>query len=69
MGDDGASGLLALRAAGAPTLAQDAASCVVYGMPRAAVEAGAVARSEPLATLAEAVPGLAGGAAPRRACR
>jgi two-component system chemotaxis response regulator CheB len=61
MGDDGASGLLALRAAGAPTLAQDAASCVVYGMPRAAIEAGAVARSEPLATIAEAVLGLVAG--------
>jgi two-component system chemotaxis response regulator CheB len=61
MGDDGTSGLLALRAAGAPTLAQDAASCVVYGMPRAATEAGAVSRSEPLATIAEAVLGLIAG--------
>jgi two-component system chemotaxis response regulator CheB len=63
MGDDGTRGLLALRAAGAPTLAQDAASCVVYGMPRAAVEAGAVARSEPLALIADAILGLVGGAA------
>jgi two-component system chemotaxis response regulator CheB len=60
MGDDGARGLLALRAAGAPTLAQDAASCVVYGMPRAAVEAGAVARSEPLAAIAATILGLVG---------
>ena len=63
MGDDGTRGLLALRAAGAPTLAQDAASCVVYGMPRAAVEAGAIIRSEPLAMIAEAILGLVGSAA------
>jgi two-component system chemotaxis response regulator CheB len=63
MGDDGTRGLLALRAAGAPTLAQDAASCVVYGMPRAAVEAGAITRSEPLARIAEVILGLAGGVA------
>jgi len=60
MGDDGTRGLVALRAAGAPTLAQDAASCVVYGMPRAAVEAGAIVRSAPLATLAGTILGLVG---------
>lgn len=43
MGDDGARGLRELRDRGAPTIAQDEASCVVYGMPRSAVEAGAVA--------------------------
>lgn len=42
MGADGAAGLLALRGAGAATLAQDEASCVVYGMPKAAFEAGGV---------------------------
>ncbi|MFH0901040.1 MAG: chemotaxis response regulator protein-glutamate methylesterase [Pseudomonadota bacterium] len=42
MGKDGSEGLLALRKAGCKTLAQDEGSCVVYGMPRAAVEAGAV---------------------------
>jgi len=41
MGKDGAAGLLRLREAGAHTLTQSAASCVVYGMPRAAVELGA----------------------------
>ena len=41
MGRDGASGLLALRRAGWLTLAQDEATSVVYGMPRAAAEAGA----------------------------
>jgi two-component system chemotaxis response regulator CheB len=61
MGDDGTRGLLALRAAGAPTLGQSAQSCVVYGMPRAAFEAGAIGRVEPLAALAPAIAELAGG--------
>jgi two-component system chemotaxis response regulator CheB len=42
MGNDGAKGMLALKRAGAATLAQDEASCVVYGMPREAVRLGAV---------------------------
>lgn len=42
MGDDGARGLRAMRQAGSLTLAQDEASCVVYGMPRAAVQINAV---------------------------
>ncbi|WP_371194364.1 chemotaxis response regulator protein-glutamate methylesterase [Glaciecola sp. SC05] len=41
MGKDGAKGLLALSQAGAITMAQDEDSCVVYGMPKAAVEIGA----------------------------
>ncbi len=41
MGSDGAEGLLALRNAGKFTIAQDQASCAVYGMPRAAAELGA----------------------------
>lgn len=41
MGADGASGLLRLRQAGAPTIAQNQESCVVYGMPKVAVELGA----------------------------
>jgi two-component system chemotaxis response regulator CheB len=42
MGKDGARGLREMRDAGARTLAQDEASCVVYGMPKAAVEMNAV---------------------------
>lgn len=38
MGDDGAAGLLAMRNAGALTIAQDHLSCIVYGMPKAAVD-------------------------------
>jgi two-component system chemotaxis response regulator CheB len=55
MGDDGARGLWALRAAGGQTFAQDEASCVVYGMPGAAVAAGAVGQIAPLAGLAEII--------------
>jgi chemotaxis response regulator CheB len=42
MGDDGASGLLEMRQAGATTLAQDEDSCVVFGMPKEAIQRGAV---------------------------
>ena len=52
MGKDGAEGLLAMRRAGAATLGQDEASCVVYGMPRAANALGAVEREAPLSRLA-----------------
>ena len=52
MGSDGAAGLLELRRAGGTTLAQDEASCVVAGMPAAAVAAGAVDQVVPLDELA-----------------
>ena len=48
MGDDGANGLLEMRRAGALTVAQDEASCVVFGMPKEAIERGAAARVRPL---------------------
>ena len=48
LGQDGALGLKALREAGAWTIGQDAATSVVYGMPRVAFELGGVARQAPL---------------------
>ncbi|AZV92961.1 chemotaxis response regulator protein-glutamate methylesterase [Bordetella sp. J329] len=55
MGKDGAAGLLAMRRAGAQTLAQDENSCVVYGMPREAVQVGAVESVVPLAQIGAAI--------------
>jgi two-component system response regulator WspF len=55
MGTDGVAGLAALRARGWLTLAQDEASSVVYGMPRAAVESGAAERALPLADIGPAL--------------
>jgi two-component system chemotaxis response regulator CheB len=55
MGEDGATGLLAMRKAGARTFAQDRASCTVYGMPAAAVERGGVQQVLPLDKLPAAV--------------
>jgi two-component system chemotaxis response regulator CheB len=55
MGRDGAQGLLEMRNAGARTLGQDEASCVVYGMPRVAFEIGAVERQLSLARLSNAI--------------
>lgn len=48
MGADGASGLLTMRQAGARTIVQDQATCVVYGMPKAAVQLGAAETVLPL---------------------
>ena len=58
MGADGAKGLLAMRQAGAETIGQDERSCVVYGMPRAAWELGAVERQLPLTMIAGAITSL-----------
>jgi len=55
MGDDGARGLKEMHDVGAYTLAQDEASCVVYGMPKEAVKHGGVDRSLPLSALAGAI--------------
>lgn len=55
MGRDGAAGLLAMRKAGATTLGQDQASSLIYGMPRAAFEAGAVERQVTLSKMADAI--------------
>lgn len=52
MGDDGARGLLEMKEAGARTIAQDEASCVVFGMPGEAVKLGAADKVVPLGALA-----------------
>lgn len=51
MGKDGAEGLLELRRVGARTIGQDQASCVIYGMPKAAMELGAVEKELPLSRI------------------
>lgn len=55
MGSDGAQGLLAMRQAGARTLGQTKETCVVWGMPRAAKEAGAVEKEVGLSAMPEAI--------------
>ena len=64
MGADGAKGMLQMKQAGAWNLAQDEATCVVYGMPREAVRAGGVDKSLPLHRIPAAL--LARFAEPRR---
>ncbi|KAF0243835.1 MAG: two-component system chemotaxis family response regulator, partial [Planctomycetota bacterium] len=59
MGRDGADGLLALRRAGAHTIAQDEESCVVFGMPREAIQLGAAERVLPLSLIGPAIADLA----------
>ena len=55
MGKDGAAGMLAMKRAGAATIAQDEASCVVFGMPKEAIALGAVDEVLPLAEIAKRV--------------
>lgn len=57
MGSDGADGLLRMKNAGAHTIAQDEASCVVFGMPKAAIERGAAQQVLPLPQIAAAILG------------
>ncbi len=52
MGDDGAKGMLELKEAGAYTIAQDEASCIVFGMPNEAIKLGAVDKILPLDRIA-----------------
>lgn len=59
MGRDGAEGLRAMRLAGAYTIGQDAASSVVYGMPKAAFDIGAVKTQLPLQQIAKKLMDLA----------
>jgi two-component system chemotaxis response regulator CheB len=51
MGNDGASGMLDMKRAGSSTIAQDEKSCVVFGMPKEAISAGAVDTVAPLARI------------------
>jgi two-component system, chemotaxis family, protein-glutamate methylesterase/glutaminase len=55
MGDDGAHGMLEMHKAGARTVAQDEASCVVYGMPKEAVNLGGVDKIVPLNIVAREI--------------
>jgi len=59
MGDDGARGMKEMHDAGAYTVAQDEASCVVYGMPKEAVKLGGVDLSLPLDKIPEKIIALA----------
>src|SRR3546814_332407 len=60
MGRDGAQGLLAMHQAGAITYAQDEASCVVFGMPREALQIGAASEAVPLSQMSERILASAG---------
>lgn len=66
MGDDGAACLGEMKAAGARTIAQDEASSVVWGMPRAAVECGAAECTMPLRLMATEISSFAHAHASRR---
>jgi two-component system chemotaxis response regulator CheB len=55
MGDDGADGLLEMKKAGASTIAQDEATSVVFGMPKVAIERGAVDEVLPLQRITHAI--------------
>jgi two-component system chemotaxis response regulator CheB len=59
MGSDGAQGLFRMKRAGARTIVQDEASCVVFGMPREAIRLGAADRVLPLRRIASAILALA----------
>jgi two-component system chemotaxis response regulator CheB len=55
MGSDGAQGMLKMKRAGAKTIAQDEATCVVFGMPKEAIKLGGVDRVVPLSNIAKAI--------------
>lgn len=59
MGDDGATGLLNMRQAGAHTIAEDEQTCVVFGMPKEAIARGGAERVVPLGKVAETLINLA----------
>jgi two-component system chemotaxis response regulator CheB len=55
MGSDGARGMLKMKSAGAATMAQDEASCVVFGMPKEAIRMGGADRVVPLDSIGDAI--------------
>ena len=55
MGRDGATGMLKMKEAGARTIAQDEKSCVVFGMPKEAIEAGGVDEIVPLDRISDMI--------------
>lgn len=55
MGSDGAEGLLEMKQEGAKTIAQDERSCIVFGMPKEAIELGAADKVVPLDQVAEKI--------------
>jgi two-component system, chemotaxis family, protein-glutamate methylesterase/glutaminase len=55
MGHDGAAGMKAIRSAGGYTIAQDEASCIVFGMPKEAIALGAACEVTPLADIAGSI--------------
>jgi len=55
MGSDGAEGLLEMRQSGAYTIAQDEATCVVFGMPKSAIAIGGVCEVQPIGAIASTV--------------
>ncbi len=61
MGEDGAAGLRLLKQGGSMVIAQDEASCVVFGMPKAAIDAGVVDMVVPLPAIAERIANLVRG--------
>lgn len=61
MGNDGAHGLLSMRRSGALTIAQDEESCVVFGMPREAIQCGGAALVRPLGAMSDEIRRFAAG--------
>ena len=55
MGDDGARGMLEMKEAGAMTIAQDEATCIVFGMPKEAIKMNGVNKILPLQSVASAI--------------
>jgi len=55
MGSDGSEGIARIKKAGGKTIAQNEATCVVYGMPKSAVNTGAIDKIVPLSDIAKEI--------------